>query len=161
MHRPSDVGGFLQRFAVDLGRNFAAFTRLQFLHDLLYGILVEMGKVQFYIIQEFVTHHAHLKWCTHHSAEELRNIGGIVSHSKGHHGLCSGTVPAGRKCFLEEDNFDFMIIRNFGCFHMGDVETVQLHSSSFTKAVDNFSCFKRCTNLFFDLGKHILQIGVG
>lgn len=44
---------------------------------------------------------------------------------------------------------------------MWNVEAVQLNSSALAKAVYDFSRFERCTDLFFNLGKDILQIGVG
>ena len=120
-----------------------------------------MRKVQLDVIQEFVTHDPHLQRGADHSAQELCDVGGISSDGEGHHGFCSGAVPAGRESFLKENDPDFVVSGNFGRFHMGNAQAIDLHNRTFTKTVNNFTEFERRSNLFFDFGENIFQIGVG
>ena len=115
-----------------------------------------MRQIQLDIIQELIPHDAYLERRPYHSAEELRNVGWIVTHGKRHHRFRTGTIPTCGERFLKENHLDPMIVGNFGRFTVRNMQSVQFDCRAFAKAMDDFALFEVDTGLFFNFGKYVL-----
>ena len=115
-----------------------------------------------YVVQRFIHVDVLLGRCTHHSAEKLRNIRIIHRTAEGHHGLCSGAVPASGKCFFEENNFDPLVISDATRFTVRNIQSADLQcGSTFTECMDDLSFEESVTKAFFDDPKAFVQISCG
>ena len=96
-----------------------------------------------------------------HAAKELRNIGGVLGTPEGHHGFRAGAVPAGGQVFLEEHDADAPILGNGLRLHMMHGQPVQRQIAGLTKGVYDLMLRKAPARAGLDLGKAIVQIGIG
>ena len=96
-----------------------------------------------------------------HAAKELRNIGGVLGTPEGHHGFGAGTIPAGRQIFLEEHNADAPILGNALRLHVMDGQPVQRQIAGLAKGMYDLVLRKAPARAGLDLGKAVIQIGIG
>ena len=115
-----------------------------------------------HFVQRFVDVDMLLGRRAYHPSEKLRDIGIIDSATEGHHGFRSGTVPSGRKRFLEENDLDAFVIRNAAGFAVRNIQSGYLDSrSTFAKSVNDLSFQEAVTETFLDNPQAVVQIGSG
>ena len=103
-----------------------------------------------------------LGWRAHHSAEQLGDVCVIYGATEGHHGLCSGTVPASGECFLEENYLDALIVGDSAWLAVRHIQSTNLKSwSAFAECVDNLSFHETVADPFFYDPQTLIQIGRG
>ena len=80
---------------------------------------------------------------------------------KGHHGLCSRTIPASRKILFEEYHADISILSNIGRFLIAHIESIDSQcSSSATESMNYLSAFQLEAGTFLNLCNAVVQISI-
>ena len=95
MDRPTGILAVIQILALNDRGDLAALGALQLVNDRCNGGLIEIGQIQVNVVQRLVHKDMGLQRRSDHAAKELRNIGGVLGPTEGHHGFGAGTIPAG------------------------------------------------------------------
>ena len=112
-----------------------------------------------HVVQNVVHLNMHLHRRSYHSTEKLRNICGVVSVLKGHHGLCSWAIPASRKILFEEYHADISILSNIGWLLVAHIEPIDSQCCCRTaEGMNHLSAFHLESGSFLNLCNAVVQI---
>ena len=112
-----------------------------------------------HVVQNVVHLNVHLHRRSYHSTEKLRNICGVVSVLKGHHGLCSRAIPTSRKILFEEYHANIPILGNIRWLLVTHIESIDGQCCCCTaKGMHHLSTFQLKASTFLDLCYTVIQI---
>ena len=158
---PNGMYRRFHRFAAEIGGNISAFFVLESGNHVLHRIPIKERQIQVNIIQAFIAFHPALQGCTHHAAQQLRNICGVHRPAEGHHGFRPWAIPTRREVLLEKYHPDFLVVADGGGIHMANCKAMHRDRSGLSEGVHDFVFSKLVACALLYGGKAGFHIGGG